>query len=285
VKASVVIPTYLRQKDLAELFESILNQTCMPLEVIVVDDSPTDEINKLCTEYGTKFAEKGVHLFYIKNDRERSAAIARNIGVENSKGDIVLFLDSDVVLEKNFIEEVLRVFKERPDAIGVAGYITNIRIERGLKGALRNLFGLVFRTHYRYPADRCRLLEYPGTLTRVIECEWLSGSASAYRRDIFKEFKFDENLKGYSYMEDVLFSHLIFKKHPKSLLMTPNARYVHKVSPKDYEENIKRHKNMCRKYVLVKLYGIKGLLLYYWQNIGYTLITLLNMKNLYKTKD
>jgi cellulose synthase/poly-beta-1,6-N-acetylglucosamine synthase-like glycosyltransferase len=62
--------------------------------------------------------------------------------VENSKGDIVLFLDSDVVLEKNFIEEVLRVFKERPDAIGVAGYITNIRIERGLKGALRNLLAL-----------------------------------------------------------------------------------------------------------------------------------------------
>jgi len=182
---------------------------------------------------------------------------------------------------------------EKADAIGVAGYITNIQAKRS---ALRDFFSFVFRTHYRYPVNRCRLLEYPAVLTRIIECEWLNGGTSAYRKEIFREFKFDENLKGYSYMEDVLFSHSIFKKYPGSLFMTPHARCIHKVSPKNYEDNraLEEHKRRCRKYVLVRLYGMKGLyvlvrlygmkglLLYYWQNIGLTLINLTKkLKNFY----
>lgn len=52
----------------------------------------------------------------------------------------------------------------------------------------------------------------------------------AFRREILRQFKFDESLKGYSYMEDLLLSHSIHKKYPNSLYITPYAKCIHKVS-------------------------------------------------------
>jgi glycosyltransferase involved in cell wall biosynthesis len=67
MKASVIIPTYYRREDLAELFDSLLRQTVKPFEVIVVDDTPTDEIAVLCDIFKVQFAKKEntfILLFY-----------------------------------------------------------------------------------------------------------------------------------------------------------------------------------------------------------------------------
>lgn len=59
MRVSVIIPTYFRKKDLAELLECLLSQTYRPFEVIIVDDTPNDEIECLCKEYEAKFNESG----------------------------------------------------------------------------------------------------------------------------------------------------------------------------------------------------------------------------------
>ena len=51
MKVSVIVPTYYRPNDLMELLESILKQTVKPLEVIVVDDTPSTIIRDVCVEY------------------------------------------------------------------------------------------------------------------------------------------------------------------------------------------------------------------------------------------
>jgi glycosyltransferase involved in cell wall biosynthesis len=61
MRISVIIPTYFRKKDLAELFECLLAQTYKPFEVIVVDDTPNDDIRHLCEEYRTKFDESNIN--------------------------------------------------------------------------------------------------------------------------------------------------------------------------------------------------------------------------------
>jgi len=279
MRVSVVIPTYFRRNDLSDLLASILSQTYKPIEVIIVDDTPTTEIENLCEEYKDKFAGQGIELIYVRNHKVRSAAIARNIGVERAKGDIILFLDSDVVLFEDFIEKIVEVFREKPHALGVQGYMSTLPRRKDRLDPLRDVFNRIFHTYYRYPENSCRLFEYPSKLTKVIECEWMSGCASAYRREVFNEFKFDENLKGYSFMEDVLLSHSIFKKHPKRLFITPFAKYVHKFSPKNYEvgESLEKHKKQCRKYVLRKLFGFRGILFYYRQEVGFLLLKLFNL--------
>jgi len=68
---------------------------------------------------------------------------------------------------------------------------------------LRDLFYRIFCTHYRHPKNSCKLFEYLIHLTKIIKCEWLSGCAFAFRREVFNEFKFDENPVGYSFMEEI----------------------------------------------------------------------------------
>lgn len=274
MKVSVVIPTYYRPDDLSELFDSLLRQTAKPFEAIVVDDTPADVIKVVCKEYKVKFETINTELVYTRNPRERSAAVARNVGVEKAKGDIILFLDSDVILYLDFIEKILDVFKENAHAVGVQGWIINRR-----KGKFYYFLQTFYKTFFlsHHTKNGCKFYESPTVLAKTINCEWLSGANMAVKRHVFSEFRFDENLTGYSYMEDILFSHSIFKKYPDSLFITPYAKCIHKVSEKGRIESkaLEEHKRMCRKYVLTKLFGSKGLLIYHWQNIGLSIFGVL----------
>ncbi|MGQ9507620.1 MAG: glycosyltransferase family 2 protein [Candidatus Bathycorpusculaceae bacterium] len=278
MKVSVVIPTYYRSKDLAELLNSLLSQTVKPMEVIIVDDTPTDAIQALCSTYRDKFESHGIKLFFIKNQRVRSSAVARNIGVERAMSDIVMFLDSDVVLWPNYIEEILKVFKKHVNAVGVQGHIIlQIKTRNYILGFLLNqLIRKIFKLQHITFKDSCKIGEYPTGLTKVINCESLCGSNMALKRHIFKKFKFDENLKYYAYMEDFLLSHSLFKEYPHGLYITPHAKCLHKHSVEGRESKMPwgTHLNFCRKYVLAKLFGWKGLLIYFWQNIGILILTL-----------
>jgi len=267
MKVSVIIPTYNRREDLAELLDSLLLQTYKPLEVIVVDDTPTNDIADMCGKFYNKFRERDVNLIYHKNLGKRSSAIARNLGVEKSSGDILMFFDSDVILFPDYIEKILEVFMTNSRALAVQGWIINI--ERKKFYYLRQVFYKIFCMSH-HAKDSCRLFEYPSALTKVIECEALSGANFAVKREVFNHLQFDGNLLGYAYMEDLLFSHSLFKRFPHSLFITPYAKCIHKVSQMGREEKdkLERHKQRCRLYVFTKLFGWKGRLLYNWQNLG-----------------
>ena len=99
----------------------------------------------------------------------------------------------------------------------------------------------------------------------------------AYKRAIFEKLKlkFDENLKEYSYMEDLLFSYSIHKKYPNSLYITPYAKCIHKVSREGRDKAAffeTPHLRACRKYVLMQLFGVKGLLIFFRQTVGLLLL-------------
>jgi len=98
----------------------------------------------------------------------------------------------------------------------------------------------------------------------------LHGSNFSVKSEIFNELQFDENLPKYAYLEDMLFSHMLFKKFPHCLFITPYAKCIHKVSQEGREDKgeLAKIKNRCRLYVLTKLFGSKGYLIYQWQNIG-----------------
>lgn len=102
----MVICTYGRPEDLSKLLNSLLRQVVKPLEVIVVDDkTPTDVIKVVCEEYTAKCQRVNINLIYIRNPRKRALTVARNVGTEKAKGDVILFLDSDMILYPDFIEK------------------------------------------------------------------------------------------------------------------------------------------------------------------------------------
>lgn len=88
---SVVIPTYGRPKDVQNLLHCIKRQSVKPLEVIVVGDTPSSVVEVLCEQMRSQLKESGIELLYLRNPKEPSITIARNIGAKVAKGDIILF--------------------------------------------------------------------------------------------------------------------------------------------------------------------------------------------------
>lgn len=96
---SIVINNYNYGRFLADAVDSALNQTLPSDEVIVVDDGSTDESRTVIAGYG-----KRIHPILQQNRGQRSAY---NAGFAASTGDLVLFLDSDDVLDPSVVERVL----------------------------------------------------------------------------------------------------------------------------------------------------------------------------------
>lgn len=236
MQVSIIIPTYNRVKDLEETLDSIIIQTRLPKEVIVVDNANNIETENLIKRRRKDFEKRNVILKYIRSE-ENSLTVAKNIGIKHSTGDIISFVDDDVILNRRYYEAILKVYEENPNASGVQGLIQveDVRKENGLISFILSRFNKLFYFE-SIEKNRCRLFPttygtYPLFIDKgkIINCEWLMG-ASTYKRDIFKEFKFDENLKKYSHKEDKDFSYRIFKKYPHSLFLTSDAKYIHKVS-------------------------------------------------------
>lgn len=187
-------------------------------------------------------------------------------------GDIVMFIDSDVTPYPDYVEKVLNVFKKYPRALGVGSWIKPRRQPpMDIRYFTNQTFLKLF--HHRHDSrNSCsRGVEYPIVLSRTIYCRWLLGASMSFRRSVFSEFQFDENLKGYTWGEDFLFSSSISERYPKSLLITPDAICVHDWSGEARPEGKDLFELQMRndKYVLTKLWGFKGLTIFGRQYLGY----------------
>ena len=93
---SIIIPVYNVEAYIAECIESVLNQSYRNLELILVDDGSQDNSAKICREYSLN--DSRIKFLQKENG---GASDARNLGLENVKGEYVTFLDSDDYWEGN----------------------------------------------------------------------------------------------------------------------------------------------------------------------------------------
>jgi len=108
-RLSVVIPTYNRAAFIGEALQSVALQTAPPLEAIVIDDGSTDD-----TERRVRDAPRASGIVYRRLPERSGAAVARNLGVELAAGEIVVFLDSDDLLDPQHHARVLEAFASMP---------------------------------------------------------------------------------------------------------------------------------------------------------------------------
>jgi GT2 family glycosyltransferase len=224
--ASIIVTTYRRPRDLAVCLDSIPGQSVAPLEVIVVDNDPRQGAKATVGDYDARYRARGIALLYEPSP-VNSPPRARNLGVRLSRGDVVLFLDDDVVLEKEYLRHLMAVYEEKPTAAGVQGYVTNYEEAPRF---LRRVF-----YQYNVQPDACRVwpslrVVYPWRPDKVMPCEWLAGCNASFRRSIAEEFPQDEELIRYSFGEDVDQALRVGRSHPNALWLTPFARCLHRVS-------------------------------------------------------
>lgn len=95
-KVSVIVPVYKAEKYLRQCIESILAQTFTDWECILVDDGSPDHSGAICDEYAARDAR--IRVIHKENGGVSSA---RNVGLDNVKGDWITFLDADDCIYKN----------------------------------------------------------------------------------------------------------------------------------------------------------------------------------------
>lgn len=95
ILVSVIIPTYKRYDKLKRAIESVLNQTYSNIELIVVDDNSPGTTERYNTESLMNLYKENSNIIYIKHDKNKNGAAARNTGLSIAKGKYIAFLDDD----------------------------------------------------------------------------------------------------------------------------------------------------------------------------------------------
>lgn len=98
---SIIVPLYNSEKYLSKCIDSIISQTYKNLEIILINDGSTDNSLNILNKYIKK--DKRINLI---NKENGGASTARNIGLKESKGKYISFIDADDYVEKDYIEKL-----------------------------------------------------------------------------------------------------------------------------------------------------------------------------------
>jgi glycosyltransferase involved in cell wall biosynthesis len=112
-RISVIIPVYNAAPYIAEGIESVLSQSLLPDEVIVVDDGSTDDSAEVAKRFPVTLLQQ----------ENRGVSDARNLGVQHATGDYLAFLDADDIWLPTKLEDQLQALNEHPEAGFALGYM------------------------------------------------------------------------------------------------------------------------------------------------------------------
>jgi glycosyltransferase involved in cell wall biosynthesis len=107
VEVSVIIPVYNVEKTLRRCVESILTQTMQDFEIVLVNDGSEDGSGKICDEY--KERDNRIKVIHKYNE---GLGPTRNAGFALAQGKYIYHCDSDDWIEKNMLEEMVKVAEE-----------------------------------------------------------------------------------------------------------------------------------------------------------------------------
>lgn len=108
LQVSIIIPIFKVEEYIVECIESVLSQSYLYLEIILVDDCSPDnsmDLAKKCIEESSN--SKIFKFKYLKHDKNRGLSAARNTGIKASTGDYLYFLDSDDAITEDCISTLV----------------------------------------------------------------------------------------------------------------------------------------------------------------------------------
>lgn len=216
-KISIIIPVYNESKNIAECIESIKKQTYTNIEIIIVDDGSTDDSLKICEE----IAKKDTRIALLSNEKNMGVANARNVGLEASTGEFIMFVDGDDLLDRSMLELMKRTCDINRADIGVCdvSYLYDGDIRKKSKyanGETEIITGKEF--------DMCYFL-YPD-----MQKENISVWNKLYRAELFADVRFPEK-HTYSH-ESTVFK---LTNSSERIAYIHEPLYISRVSTKDVE--------------------------------------------------
>lgn len=114
---SLIIPVYNTEKYLPICMESIYSQKQLDIEIILINDGSTDDSGALCDKYGKAHSNT-----IVIHQVNKGVSAARNTGIERARGEYLLFIDSDDLLAKDAIKQIITTIVKGSHPDIIAGY-------------------------------------------------------------------------------------------------------------------------------------------------------------------
>ena len=227
---SLIICTYMRPDAVCTLLDSVVEQTMLPHEILIVDASTNN-----LTELAIKEKKYSLPIRYILVPPEhRGLTRQRNYGVAcvEELCDCIAFLDDDTVLLKDYFERLVEPFTDS-ETVGVGGYILDHKepnVWRVLtKGEQQKTDEYVFDGWVKKESSRYRFRRKIGLMPNTPPCimpeysngrsvgsfppsgkvyaaEYFMGGVSMYRKSLFSKIRFSPYFEGYGLYEDLDFT-------------------------------------------------------------------------------
>ncbi len=223
VSISIILATHDRPECLMRAVRSIIVQTRLPDEIIIVNDGQEavpDEIPALALGAGVK----------VKSIRRTVASLpaSRNCGAEVAESDIVQFLDDDAVLPENHLARLAEMYACDVESV-VAGIGARV-IEPSNKAFSRRLWLVVAaalgRVRWSPRRQACRYTHLPAGLRgKLVVPRLLGGGALSLRRSIALAHRFHEGFTGYALGEDMEFFFRVTRTEP--MFLAPGLSIYH----------------------------------------------------------
>ena len=229
---SIIVPVYNVQDYLKKCIQSLRDQTFSNFECILVDDGSTDNSPIICDEI-----IKNDSRFHVIHKPNEGVAIARNIGIEKSSGEYILFLDSDDTFELNLLENIVNETKKNSYDIIVFGY-----------KRIREDGSIIKQTT---PPEKCTLEKMYSNFS---DLTFLLVN-KAYKRNLFEKIN-PKIVEGITFSEDSLLALSLQKNTNKYAFLTQAAynylcrstSVTQKMSLKNHEDRMKAVKLMDSLY-------------------------------------
>lgn len=209
---SVIVPIYNVEKYLRECVDSILAQSYSNLEILLVDDGSPDKCPEICDEYAKK--DNRVKVIHRNNG---GLAYARNVGIANSSGDYLTFIDSDDLVANEYIEHLYNGLAENGADVSIASFCS---FDNENKLIVLNNY-----VAFQRMSIQCCFENYTSINTNT-SMTFITAWNKLYKKELFIEIKYPEG----KLYEDAFTTYKILKKAIK-IVYSPMKLYYYRLNP------------------------------------------------------
>ncbi len=128
---SILLPTYNRGKIIREAINAVINQKFLNWELIILDDSSSDDTSLICLEYSKKYPNIHYHCNKINVGQPGN----RNIGISLAKGELIFFIEDDLILDEECLFHLVQTYNALKDSVKVGGVMPRLfsELEKQMK--------------------------------------------------------------------------------------------------------------------------------------------------------
>lgn len=277
MKFSIVIPTYNREKDLANCLDSVLGQTLFPSELIIIDDGNLPE--GFIRNFKEKFLIKNCNFVFYRKDKEterKGLSESKNRSLDFITNEKFFVFDDDIVLDKDFCKIIMKVWDaniEDASLIGIGGIIKNRRKKIKVEKYFNTIFGI--SSKYDWDVNKIGFQVWNEEIDDISFGYYAHGGVCSLDLVKTREIMFKTFSGGRTGLEDVDFC-LRSKNSKYHFLIEPKAQLCHYPSKSTRESMIMTgYKESQNRKIIFKTNNTKKTLLlyiwFYWANIGWIL--------------